>query len=457
MSLPAGSIDDLQRLISSTPIGPNDDRFEPYCSDATEIMSAPDIVVFPLDVGEVSRIVIWAREHDVPVVARGAGTGYSGGAIATHGGIVLSVEKLDKIIAIDKDNRTAIAESGVITHNLDLAANEVGLFYPPDPASHKESLLGGNIAECAGGLRGAKYGVTKDYVIGIEYVDAEGEICTVGSLSDRRDEFDIMSLLIGSEGTLGIVTKAQFRLLPSPEMTVTFLFTFADETDAAQVVGEIRARGVLPCVMEFMDHGSIAAVAEQAAFHELKDSNALLLVELDGDETEVAENASTVIEIAAGYRPLISREAKDHSERESLWEIRRGLSTAVKAVSRIKTSEDVCVPVNRFVDIVSEIQRVGESLKLKTAAFGHAADGNLHVCFLVDELTDEIKSRLESAKAQLLRATIHMGGTISAEHGIGITKKAFLEEEIGRDGIELLRAVKRSFDPENRLNPNKVF
>jgi glycolate oxidase len=334
---------------------------------------------------------------------------------------------MNRIIEVDPVLRTATVEAGVITHDLDLAANKHGLFYPPDPASHKESTLGGNLAECAGGLRCVKYGVTKDYVVGLEYVDSGGTLRLAGSMSDAPGIFDIVSLLIGSEGTLGIVTKMRVELLPIPESRMTLLYAFTRESDAAEAVTAIRGARVL------------------------------LLVELDGVAAQVERDAVQVISIVRKLNPVLDRQTRDESEREDMWHIRRELSTAIKSLSKVKTSEDVCVPVDRFADLVDEIQRVAKSNELNTASFGHAGDGNLHVCFIIPELSPQIIQRMESAKTQLLRTTLNMGGTISGEHGIGFTKKAFLVDEVGSDVIELSSLIKKSFDPHGLFNPGKIF
>jgi glycolate oxidase len=341
---------------------------------------------------------------------------------------------MNRIIEVDPVLRTATVEAGVITHDLDLAANKHGLFYPPDPASHKESTLGGNLAECAGGLRCVKYGVTKDYVVGLEYVDSGGTLRLAGSMSDAPGIFDIVSLLIGSEGTLGIVTKMRVELLPIPESRMTLLYAFTRESDAAEAVTAIRGAGVLPCVLEFMDAGAIAAAAQHLNLKELHKAAALLLVELDGVAAQVERDAVQVISIVRKLNPVLDRQTRDESEREDMWHIRRELSTAIKSLSKVKTSEE-----------------------LNTASFGHAGDGNLHVCFIIPELSPQIIQRMESAKTQLLRTTLNMGGTISGEHGIGFTKKAFLVDEVGSDVIELSSLIKKSFDPHGLFNPGKIF
>ncbi len=451
------AVDRLKREFADQVVSPDSAAFDAYRRDATEIDHDPDLVVLPETSQQVARLVSLADKHGIPVIARGAGTGFSGGAVASHGGVVVSLEKMNRIIEVDPVLRTATVEAGVITHDLDLAANKHGLFYPPDPASHKESTLGGNLAECAGGLRCVKYGVTKDYVVGLEYVDSGGTLRLAGSMSDAPGIFDIVSLLIGSEGTLGIVTKMRVELLPIPESRMTLLYAFTRESDAAEAVTAIRGAGVLPCVLEFMDAGAIAAAAQHLNLKELHKAAALLLVELDGVAAQVERDAVQVISIVRKLNPVLDRQTRDESEREDMWHIRRELSTAIKSLSKVKTSEDVCVPVDRFADLVDEIQRVAKSNELNTASFGHAGDGNLHVCFIIPELSPQNIQRMESAKTQLLRTTLNMGGTISGEHGIGFTKKAFLVDEVGSDVIELSSLIKKSFDPHGLFNPGKIF
>lgn len=434
-----------------------DDRFADYATDATEIECMPDVVVFPESTDDVVSAVRLSRRYSFPLIARGAGTGYSGGAVATQGGMVLSVERMNRILGVDAGSHTAVVESGVITYDLDLAANRHGLFYPPDPASYKESTLAGNLAECAGGLRCVKYGVTKDYVLGVEYVDYAGDIRVAGSMADDGEAFDITSLMVGSEGTLGIVTRMHLKLLPIPEARGTFLYTFRSEVDAARAVTAIRGSGVVPCVMEFMDGNALEAVIRYLDLNGMPEAAAMLLVELDGTVEEVERDSEIVAALMPKYGPLINRQASDGAEREDLWRLRRELSTAVKEYSVVKTSEDVCVPLTRFADLVGRIGEISAERGLRTAAFGHAGDGNLHVCFVIPEMSDDIHRGMEASKADLLRATLELGGTISGEHGIGFTKKDFLSAEVGDDVMELFRLVKASFDPANLLNPGKIF
>lgn len=457
MALSSRVISVLQREFSSRTIAPGDGRFLDYARDATEIEHIPDLVITPENVADVALAVKLSRRYSFPLVARGAGTGFSGGAVATRGGVVLSVERMNRILKIDAESRTALVEPGVITHDLDQAANRHGLFYPPDPASHKESTLAGNLAECAGGLRCVKYGVTRDYVLGIEYVDYAGDVRLAGSMVDGDESLDITSLMIGSEGTLGIVTRMHLRLLPVPEARRTFLYTFREGIDAARAVAAIRSSGIVPCVLEFMDGNALDAVNRYLGRSDMPSAAALLLVELDGSVSEVNKDSETVAALMPEHMPVISRQTADSAEREKLWELRRELSTAVKNCSVVKTSEDVCVPLTRFADLVSRISEIGIERNLQTAVFGHAGDGNLHVCFVIPEMSDCIRTSMEVAKSELLRATLQMGGTISGEHGIGFTKREFLSEEVGDDVIEMFRLVKQSFDPDHLLNPGKIF
>jgi len=436
---------------------PNDDGFDKYTLDAAEIPHAPRIVLLPRTVDQIREIIRTARQHDIPIVARGAGTGYSGGAVPTCGGAVLSIEKMTSIIEIDPDRRTALVETGVITYDLDSEAQKHGLFYPPDPASQKESTVAGNIAECAGGLRCVKYGVTRDYVLGLEMVTSDGELIKTGMLANNEDVPDITSLLIGSEGTLGIVTKALLKLIPIPECRETHFLTFADEIEAASLVGAIRNAGTIPCVLEFMDRGALHCSAGHLGLDNFTGAGAVLLVELDGSAVEVAADSRRLEALIESSGALSHRRTSDDTERDSVWQLRRELSTAVKSQSAVKTSEDVCVPLSKFTELVKSIQEIGKHLGVKTASFGHAGDGNLHVCFLVEKLDDTTSAKIEEAKEQLLRAALEMRGTISGEHGIGFTKKPHLLQEVGAENIDLFRRVKSAFDPTSIVNPDKIF
>lgn len=449
-------IEEFRRQFDIPSLAPGDDGFDAYVRDAAEIDSTPEFVVFPNSTEDVCEIVRFCRSRRVPLTARGAGTGYSGGAVALKGGIILSLERLNRVVEIDPENRTAIVETGVITADLDKGANGHGLFYPPDPASHEESTLGGNLAECAGGLRCVKYGVTRDYVLGCEFVDSDGAVRHSGAMA-QAGQIDLTPLLVGSEGTLGVVTRILVKLLPIPQSRKSYLFTFRSDVEAAQFVSAVRRSGLVPSAFEYMDRGALECSAEYLQMQEFAQADALLLVEVDGTAEEVKRDSRRVENIGSRFQPLVKRGTSSDDEREKLWKLRRGISTAVKSFSKIKTSEDICVPLSRFSDIVNEIQRISKNLGLRSAVFGHAGDGNLHVCFIIPELDDEILARMEEAKELLLEATLEMRGTISGEHGIGFTKKKFLVNEVGEDGIDLFSRVRKSFDPDGIINPGKIF
>jgi glycolate oxidase len=457
MALDPEIISLLQKEFPHRTIPHDSNLFEDYQRDATEIDHMPDLVILPENAEEIAKAVKLSCKFRFPIIARGAGTGFSGGAVAIRGGVILSLERMNRILDVDPERRTALVEPGVITYDLDRAANKHGLFYPPDPASHKESTLGGNLAECAGGLRCLKYGVTKDYVLGIEYVDCKGDTHFAGSMNDAAEPCDVTSLMIGSEGTLGIVTKMHLRLLPMPEARRTFLYTFGEEVDAAEAVSAIRKTGIVPCVMEFMDGNALDSVVSYLNLADIPKSAAMLLVELDGTGDHVERDAKAIQSLVPQFSPVIARQTGDNDEREKLWELRRELSNAIKDNSEVKTSEDVCVPLTKFAELVSRIREIANHYDLRTASFGHAGDGNLHVCFIIPELSEGVVTRMEAAKADLLRATLDLGGTISGEHGIGFTKKDFLCEEVGEDVIELFGLVKKSFDPDNLINPGKII
>ncbi len=448
-------IEEFRKQLDIYSLTPGDSGFEDYVRDAAEIDNPPEIVVFPASTEEVCEIVRFCRSNRVPVTARGAGTGYSGGAVALEGGVVVSLEKMNRIVKIDPESRTAIVESGVITADLDTAASEHGLFYPPDPASHEESTIGGNLAECAGGLRCVKYGVTRDYVLGCEFVDSAGAIQHSGAMAET-ERIDLTPLLVGSEGTLGIVTRVLAKLLPIPPSRKSYLFTFRSDVEAAQFVSAVRRSGLVPSAFEYMDRGALECSAEYLQMQEFALADALLLIEVDGTAEDVERDSRLVENIGSRFQPLVRRGTSSDDEREKLWTLRRGISTAVKSFSKIKTSEDICVPLSRFSDIVNEIQRISKNLGLRTAVFGHAGDGNLHVCFIIPELDDEILARMEEARGLLLNTTLKMRGTISGEHGIGFTKKKFLVNEVGEGGIDLFSRVRKSFDPDGIINPGKI-
>ncbi len=369
---------------------------------------------------------------------------------------MLAVIGLNKILEIDTANKTAIVEPGVITQVLADRAASVGLFYPPDPASVKESSIGGNVAECAGGLRCKKYGLTKDYVLGLEGYDIEGELVQTGCFAGD-EVYDLGSILIGSEGTLAVITRIALQLIDPPEHRRTFFATFSRQSDAATVVSGIMAAGVIPAVLEFMDGDAIACTLDYLKWTDIIPAAAALVIELDGDQAAVDSETASILPIINAHRPMQFEQTEDDARREYLWTLRRSISRAITAAAKLRVSEDVCVPPSRLPGLVEALPELGRRYNLRVNSFGHAGDGNLHVNFLAAEDTPDVHARIHSAVLELFKTTIAMDGTISGEHGIGTTKKQYLPIEVPAPTLELFRRLKTAFDPPNLINPGKIF
>jgi glycolate oxidase len=431
-----------------------------YGTDALKRGSPADLVVFPANTEEVAAVVLICAERRLPIVPRGAGTGYTGGSVPTRGGVVVSLERMNRILEIDEANLVAVVEPNVITGDLQDAVEKLGLFYPPDPASLRQSVVGGNVAECAGGPRAFKYGTTKRYVLGLEAVLPTGEIIHTGGKAVKNVVgYDLTQLLVGSEGTLAIITKVILRLIPKPPRQVTLRATFPDvESSAAAVVNIIRAR-VVPAALELIDGDSLEAVARYLNVRSLAPPGtaALLLLEVDGIAEAIDEEAQRVEEAcrAAGATEILR--AHTDEERQELWRVRRELSMSLKMVASLKFNHDVVVPKGRIPALFALVRDIRERFGLRIPCFGHAGDGNIHVNIMVDKDDAEAIARAHQAEEVLFAGVVALEGSISGEHGIGFAKARFLPLELSDDEIALMKRVKRAFDPQGILNPGKMF
>jgi glycolate oxidase len=434
------------------------DDLEKYATDGTKIRHLPDAVVIPGNADEISRIMVLADRERIPVIPRGGGSGMTGGALAVQGGVILSMERFNRILMIDQENLIAKVEPGVITADLQKEVEVLDLFYPPDPASADVSTLGGNVAECAGGLRGLKYGVTRDYVLGLTVVLPTGEIINTGVETMKGVAgYDLTRLIVGSEGTLAIVTSITLRLLPKPPAKRTMTAFFRDIKDAAGTVSNIIREKITPSTLEFLDRQCLEAVRNEMGIDIPVDTAAMLLIETDGDEELVAREAKKLKDICLRSGAVRLTIASDQEEIERLWEARRQVSPSLKNLRPGKVSEDIVVPRSRLVDLVSFLEELKGLSGLPIAAFGHAGDGNIHVNILMDpENPGEVKKANE-AVTSLFKRVVELGGTITGEHGVGITKAPYLEIEFSKPAIDLMRRVKSAFDPHSVLNPGKIF
>ncbi len=416
----------------------------------------PDVVVFPGDTAGVATTLAIAQAHRVPVTPRGLGSGKAGGAIPVAGGIVLSLERMDRIERIDEANLTVEVGAGAVLADLWRAVEARGLFYPPDPNSADISSIGGNIACNAGGPRALKYGVTRDYVLGLEVVLPNGNILEVGKATRKHvTGYDLCGLIVGSEGTLGVVTKATLRLLPKPAAVETALLGFDGVKTAAVALCQLLAEGHSPRTLELLDHHALDAIAAEGGAHFPPLARALVIAETDGPSPERALEAlahlcERAAELGAGEALI----ARDERQRREMWAPRSRLSEALRRSAHAKISEDIVVPRSKLAEMIDAAGQIAARHQVRVATYGHAGDGNLHVNVLMDEGQAEAG---RAAVLDVLKTAIALGGTLSGEHGIGLTKRDFLPLEHGPAKLELQRALKRSFDPHGLLNPGKIF
>ena len=431
-----------------------------YGTDALKKGQSADAVVLPGTTEEVAAVVRLCAEYRIPIVPRGAGTGYTGGAVPTQGGIVISLERMNRILEIDEANLLAVVEPNVITGDLQDAVEKVGLFYPPDPASLRQSVIGGNVAECAGGPRAFKYGTTKQYVLGLEAVLPTGEIVeTGGKVVKNVVGYDLTHLLVGSEGTLAIITKVILRLVPKPPVQETLRGTFPSvDAAVAAVTAIIRAR-VVPAAVELIDGDSLDAVAQYLQTRSLapEGTAAILLVEVDGVPAAVVDEANRVERALVESGATEVLHARDQADRQELWRVRRELSLSLRTLAPLKINHDVVVPKGRIPALFELVRRIRSECRLRIPCFGHAGDGNIHVNIMVDPADADEMRRARDAERALFEGVVALEGSISGEHGIGFSKARFLPLELSADEIALMKRVKAAFDPHGILNPGKIF
>lgn len=437
----------------------SDEDVIPYSFDGTAALKQrPLCVTFPRTTEEVSACVKLAAQHGVPVVTRGSGTGLSGGSVPIANGVVLCLVKMDRIMELDARNLVMRAQCGVVTKEIDDAAAQYGLFYPPDPGSMKISTIGGNVAENSGGLRGLKYGVTRDYVMGMTVVLADGEIATLGSKCVKDVAgYSLKDLFIGSEGTLGIITEVLIKLLPRPAARKTMLALYDSMEAAAQTVSAIIAAKIIPCTLEFLDRMTVGCVEDYARIGLPTDVEALLLMETDGHPAAVADEAARMLEIAKQNGARETKMAGDEAEGARLATARRNAFSALARVRPTTILEDVTVPRSELATMVKFIADTAAKHQLLIGTFGHMGDGNLHPTFLTNEKDADEMHRVEAALGEIVEKTISLGGTVTGEHGVGLAKKAFLRQQFGDASYGLLKKVKASLDPNGLLNPGKIF
>jgi glycolate oxidase len=454
----AVAVAELRSAFPERSVVQDGDRLAEYGRDESDLGTfPPDVAVLPESAADVQRLFAIASRHRVPVIPVAARSGKSGGILAIEGGIAVSMERMNRILEVNPEDLIARVEPGVITGHLQAEVEKHGLFYPPDPNSLEICTIGGNVAENAGGPRALKYGVTREYVLGLTVVIPTGEILRLGHRSIKGVAgYDLTALLVGSEGTLGIVTEAMLKLLPRPRHVATALVAFESVAVAARAVSRVLAEGVIPRCLELLDDVALAAAAKTSPFQFPAGAGAALLFETDGNDAEqVFAEIVKVAELVQGEAAGEVVVAQSEAQRRAIWETRRNLSVNLKLLHPLKLSEDVAVPRSRIPEMVERAKQAGARRGLTIATYGHAGDGNLHCNVLFDR--EEERPRVDEAVAEILRAAVDLGGTITGEHGVGLAKRAFLVYEQGEELVALQRRLKAVFDPLGILNPGKIF
>jgi glycolate oxidase len=429
-----------------------------YSFDASFGEYLPEIVIQPNNAQEISQLVKLANKYIIPVYPRGSGTSLSGGPLPVEGGMVLDLSRLNKKLIIDRENLLAIVSPGVITGDIHKKAEEVGLFYPPDPSSSHVSTIGGNLLENSSGPKGLKYGTTKEYVIGLEVVTPTGEIIRTGGKTVKNvTGYDLTRLIVGSEGTLAIVTEAILRLIPKPQARKTLLATFGSVIDSGYAITKILSAGILPAAMELMDKACIRAVEHFNPCGLPVDAEALIIIEVDGHPLAIEEEISKCEVICYEQGANNVRVAQNEEERGEIWKARKMVSPAITQMGPTKISEDATVPRSQIPAMMERLNQIREKYQLNLVVFGHAGDGNLHPNIITDKRNIEEMKRAEDAVSEIFEAAVSLGGTLSGEHGIGNMKAPYMEMELGKEGLMMMKKIKEAWDPNQILNPGKIF
>ncbi len=454
-------LDELRSIVGAENVRTDADTIRENSTDATKVFHPADVIVFPANAQQVAAIVLLANRNRIPVVSRGGGVGYAGGAIPVKGGIVIAMRRMNRILEINPIDLLAVIEPGVITDDLHRAVEAKGLFYPPDPASLKQCSIGGNVAHNAGGPRAFKYGVTRQYLLGLEVVLPTGEIVeTGGRVVKNAVAYDLTDLMCGAEGTLGIITRLTMRLLPKPESAATVMALFASVRQCAHAATRLIECKIIPSKLELVDGQSLAAIRQY-----IKDENistactlpesagAMLLIEVDGDPITVEHSMTRVREVLVEC----GAEVREAENADDLWAIRRYLSPAVGRIRPNKINEDIVVPRSRVADYLEAMEHLQFESGLPIVCFGHVGDGNLHVNLMIDASNPVELEKSRHVKRRIFELAVEMRGTISGEHGIGIMKSEFLPLALGNELIDAMKRIKRALDPNNIMNPGKIF
>ncbi|MEN3371203.1 MAG: glycolate oxidase [Verrucomicrobiota bacterium] len=452
--------DELVELLGAEVVSIEPVQLEAHAGDKWFASNPPEVVVFAQSTEQVSKLLRFASENNIPVTARGAGFGYVGGCVPVRGGIALSLMRMNRIKEISFADAIAVVEPGVITADLQAKVREQKLFYPPDPASKKDCSMGGNVATNAGGPRCLKYGVTRNYVVGLEVVLASGEVLrTGGRVHKNKTGFDLIGLFVGSEGMLGVVTEITVRLLPMPPARATLSASFASMREAAATVQEIFTAGFLPSSLELADHFTLEAARRDSAAGDVPAGNAHLLVELDGQPETVQMEMEKLRGMLGGCNPTALQIATTEPDSERLWALRRAFSNSLRATGLTKLNQDIVVPRSRLVELVEFAEALSKRSGFPIACFGHAGDGNMHVNIMADRYNREaaVREKAERTLDELFAQVLAFGGVITGEHGIGLAKKRWWPEATSEVAREVHRAIKDALDPAGILNPGKFL
>jgi glycolate oxidase len=451
-------ISELKKLLGPENVATDLQDLICYGYDATQMEFLPDAVVHPAGPEEVSSVLKLANVEKIPVFPRGAGSGFTGGALPKGGGIVLVTTRMNRILRIDTENLIAEVEPGVVTEQFQIEVEKLGLFYPPDPASLKFSTLGGNVAENAGGPRCVKYGVTRDFVMGLEVVLPTSEIIRTGTETYKAVVgYDMTRLLCGSEGTLGVITKIIFKLLPLPEAKKTMLTIFDSIDGAAKAVSTIIGARIIPTTLEFMDYATIQCVDRRFTMGIPPEGRAVLIIEVDGDRELIEKQAARIQELIAPLGLVQCKVAKDAAESEALWKVRRLVSPSLRDVNPTKYNEDIVVPRSKVPDVIRKIEQIKNKYDIPIVNFGHAGDGNIHVNVMIDKDIPGMEEKAHEAIREVFQAALDLNGTMSGEHGVGLSKQQYIPMELSPVQIATMKAIKHALDPNNILNPGKMF
>lgn len=458
MAINRDCLTQLECIVGSPHFSAHREDLVCYGYDATAAVHIPDAVVFPASAQQVSQIMKLAAAFRIPVIPRGGGSGMTGGALAVNGGIVVVFSRMNRILEVDRDNLVARMQPGVITAQFQRHVQRHGLFYPPDPSSAGFSTMGGNLAECAGGPKAVKYGVTRDYVLGLEAVLPTGEIIKTGVRTAKGVVgYDLTRLIIGSEGTLALITEATVKLLALPECVKTLTASFAGMDTAARAVSKIIRNHVIPRTIEFMDNASIRLAEGYLHVGLPVDAGALLIMEVDGKRDEMAGLIRSLEDLSRKLGAVSVTVAETDQQVQQLWQARKAISPALFKLAPHKINEDIVVPRSRVPDLVAKIDELRRQTGLTMVAFGHAGDGNIHFNIMLDKSDKRALEKANRAVEALFDTTLALGGTISGEHGVGITKAPYFRKEVGGEAMSLMKRIKQAFDPLGVLNPGKIF